>query len=144
MKVKVTQLCPTLCDPMDYTVHGILQAKILEWVAFPWVSQTQGQNPGFPHCRQILYQLNYKGSPNKKKISSNAEERTTESVECQKEVVVNSDTCCREISSREDREVIWFGKTEVIGDLDLSSIGKVTVAEAPVEWIKGRMWVKKQ
>ena len=33
-KVKVTQLCPTLCDPMDYTVHGILQARILEWVAF--------------------------------------------------------------------------------------------------------------
>ena len=27
---------PTLCDPMDYTVHGILQARILEWVAFPF------------------------------------------------------------------------------------------------------------
>ena len=36
MKVKVTQACPTLCDPMDYTVHGILQARILEWVAFPF------------------------------------------------------------------------------------------------------------
>ena len=36
MKVKVTQSCPTLCDPMDYTVHGILQAGILEWVAFPF------------------------------------------------------------------------------------------------------------
>ena len=34
MKVKVAQLCPTLCDPMAYTVHGILQARILEWVAF--------------------------------------------------------------------------------------------------------------
>ena len=34
MKVKVTQTCPTLCDPVDYTVHGILQARILEWVAF--------------------------------------------------------------------------------------------------------------
>ena len=33
-KVKVTHSCPTLCDPMYYTVHGILQAKILEWVAF--------------------------------------------------------------------------------------------------------------
>ena len=33
LKVKVTQLCPTLCDPMDNTVHGILQARILEWVA---------------------------------------------------------------------------------------------------------------
>ena len=33
MKVKVTQLCPTLCDPTDYTVHGILQARILERVA---------------------------------------------------------------------------------------------------------------
>ena len=34
MKVKVTQSHLTLCDPMDYTVHGILQARILEWVAF--------------------------------------------------------------------------------------------------------------
>ena len=31
--VKVAQLCLTLCNCMDYTVHGILQAKILEWVA---------------------------------------------------------------------------------------------------------------
>ena len=29
-------VCPTLCDPMDCTVHGILQARILEWVAFPF------------------------------------------------------------------------------------------------------------
>ena len=36
MKVKVAQSCPTLCDPMDCTVHGILQARILEWVAFPF------------------------------------------------------------------------------------------------------------
>ena len=35
-KVKVIQSCPTLCDPMDSTVHGILQARILEWVAFPF------------------------------------------------------------------------------------------------------------
>ena len=34
MKVKVIQLCPTLCNPMDYTIHGILQARVLKWVAF--------------------------------------------------------------------------------------------------------------
>ena len=34
VKVKVTQSCPTLCDPMDYIVHGIFQARILEWVVF--------------------------------------------------------------------------------------------------------------
>ena len=31
---EVTWPCPTLCDPMDYTVHGILQARIVEWVVF--------------------------------------------------------------------------------------------------------------
>ena len=36
MKVKVAQLCPTLCNCMDYTVQGILQARILEWVAVPF------------------------------------------------------------------------------------------------------------
>ena len=36
MKVKVTQSCPTLCNPVDCIVHGIFQARILEWVAFPF------------------------------------------------------------------------------------------------------------
>ena len=36
VKVKVSQLCLTLCEPMDYTVCGILQARILEWVAVPF------------------------------------------------------------------------------------------------------------
>ena len=35
-EVKVTQSCPTLCDFRDYIVHGILQARIPEWVAFPF------------------------------------------------------------------------------------------------------------
>ena len=34
LMVKVSQTCPTLCDPMDSIAHGILQARILEWVAF--------------------------------------------------------------------------------------------------------------
>ena len=103
--MKVSQSCPTLCDPMDYTVHGILQASILEWVAVPisrgssqprdwtqvpciaggfftswgmrevWntgvgscshlqgIFSTQGSNRGLLHCRRILYQLSYQGSP---------------------------------------------------------------------------------
>ena len=50
-------------DPMDYTVHGSLQARILEWVAFSLpqgIFPTQGLNPGLPHCRRILYQLSHK------------------------------------------------------------------------------------
>ena len=42
MKVKVTQSCLTLCNPMDYTVHGILQARILEWVAIPFARRSSG------------------------------------------------------------------------------------------------------
>ena len=65
VKVKVAQSCPTLCDPMDSIVHGILQARILEWVAFPFsrgIFPTQGSNPGLPHCNRILYQLSHKGN----------------------------------------------------------------------------------
>ena len=36
VKVKVSQLCLTLCYPMDCIVHGILQARLLEWVASPF------------------------------------------------------------------------------------------------------------
>ena len=105
LKVKVAQACLTVCDPMDCIVHGILQARILEWVAFPfsrdlpnpgikprsptlqvdslpaepqrkpkntrvgslsllqWIFLTQESNWGLLHCRQILYQLSYQGSP---------------------------------------------------------------------------------
>ena len=44
VKMKVTQSCLTLCDPMAYTVHGILQARILEWVASPFSGDLP--NPG--------------------------------------------------------------------------------------------------
>ena len=104
-KVKVTQSGPPLCIPPDYTVHGILLARILEWGAFlfsrdlpnpgikprspawqaasspaEWpgkpkntgvgslsllqqIFPTQELNWGLLHCRQILYQLSYQGSP---------------------------------------------------------------------------------
>ena len=66
VKVKVTQYCPTLCDPRDYTVHGILQARILEMGSHSLLQRIfpiQGLNPDLPHCRRILYQLNHQGSP---------------------------------------------------------------------------------
>ena len=93
------------CSPPGSSVHGILQARILEWVAIPfsrdlpnreiepkfpalqanslpseppgkskntgggnlsllqWIFPTQELNQGLLHCRQILYQLSYQGSP---------------------------------------------------------------------------------
>ena len=66
LKVKVTQSCWTLFHPIDYTVHGIFQARILESVAFPFFresSQPRELNPGPFHCRWILYKLSHKGKP---------------------------------------------------------------------------------
>ena len=62
MKVLFTKQCSILCDPMNCnstgsSVHGILQARILEWVAIPFsrgIFPTQGLNLGLLHCRQIL------------------------------------------------------------------------------------------
>ena len=55
MKVLVTKSCPTLCDPVDSSppgssVHGILQARILEWVAIPFSRESfnPGIEPGSP------------------------------------------------------------------------------------------------
>ena len=101
--VKVVQLCPTLCDPMDYT--GILRPEYWSGQLFPSpgdlpnpeikprspilqadslpaepqgkpkntgmstlsllqrIFPTQEFNQGFLHCRRILYQLSYQGSP---------------------------------------------------------------------------------
>jgi len=50
----------------DSSVHGILQARILEWVAIPFsrgIFLTQGLNLGLPNCRLILYHLSHQGSP---------------------------------------------------------------------------------
>ena len=64
--MKVTQSCLTLFNPMDCTVHGILQARILQWVACPFSRgffPTQESHQGLLHCRWILYQPSYQGSP---------------------------------------------------------------------------------
>ena len=50
MKMKVSQSCPTLCDSMDCTplgssVHGILQARILEWVAISFSKKFEPRPP---------------------------------------------------------------------------------------------------
>ena len=61
MKVKVAQLCPTLCDPMDCSPWispgqnaGVGGLSLLQQIFL-----TQESNRGLLHCRQILYQLNY-------------------------------------------------------------------------------------
>ena len=65
MEVKVIQSCPTLCNHATsfelYTIHGVLQAGILGWVAFP--SPGDLPNPGLLLFRRILYQMSHKGSP---------------------------------------------------------------------------------
>ena len=72
MKVLGTQLYPTLCDPLDppgSSVPGILQARILEWVAIPFrgIFLTWGSNPSLLHCKQVVY-LSYQGSPKGKGV----------------------------------------------------------------------------
>ena len=62
--VKVSRWCLTLCKPMDYTVLGTLQARILEWAAFPFSrgsSQSRDLTQVYPYCRWIVYQLSHKG-----------------------------------------------------------------------------------
>ena len=46
------KICQTLCDPLDHTVHEILQARILEWVAFPAPGDLP--NPGIKHRSPTL------------------------------------------------------------------------------------------
>ena len=62
----VCQSCPAVCDPVacspaGSSVHGILQARIPEWIAIPFA--IQGPSPGLRHLRQSLHHLNHRGSP---------------------------------------------------------------------------------
>ena len=68
--VFIPQSCLTLyntidCSPPGSSVHGILQARILAWVAIPFSrgsSWPRGLNSGLQHCRWILYHLSYQGT----------------------------------------------------------------------------------
>ena len=70
--VLAAQSSPTLCNPMDCSqpgssVHGILQARVLEWVAIPFSRGSSQPRDwtrlGLLNCRHILYCLNHQGSP---------------------------------------------------------------------------------
>ena len=61
VKVKVAQLCPTLWDPMDYTIHGILRARILEWAALS--SPVDLPNPGIEPRSSALQADSLPGEP---------------------------------------------------------------------------------
>ena len=69
--VLVAHLCLTLCNLIDCSspgssVHGIFQARILEWVTISLsrgIFLTQGLNLCLSHCRQTLYRLSHQGSP---------------------------------------------------------------------------------
>ena len=70
MCVLVAQLCQTLCDPLDcsppgLSVHEILQARKLEWVAIPFSRGTSRcrDGTGTLHCRWIRYHLSHHESP---------------------------------------------------------------------------------
>ena len=73
VKVLVSQSCLTLCNPMDYilpgsSVHGILQARILEWVAIPFSRGSSPPRDRTHFCffcigRRVLYRLSHLGNP---------------------------------------------------------------------------------
>ena len=72
-RAKSLQLCPTLYDPMDYSppgssIHGILQARILEWVAISFsrgssLPRDQTHEPLLLHWQLDFLPLNHQGRP---------------------------------------------------------------------------------
>ena len=70
--MKVTQSCRTLCDPMDCIVHGIFQARILEWVTFPFSrgsSRPRNQTQVF-HIAGGFFTAEPQGKPKNTRVGS--------------------------------------------------------------------------
>ena len=69
--MKVAQLRSTLCNPMNYIVHGILQARILDWVAFlfPGDLPNPGIEPRFPALQVDSLPAEPQGKPSKFRVS---------------------------------------------------------------------------
>ena len=62
-KVKVAQLCLTLCHPMHCRNSSGQNTEVGSLSLLQGILPTQGSNQGLPHCRQIFYQLSYQGPP---------------------------------------------------------------------------------
>ena len=63
---------PMDCSLSGSSLQGILQARILEWVAISFsrgIFLTQELNPGLLHCRQMIYQVSYEGSPTEETLA---------------------------------------------------------------------------
>ena len=71
MEVKFAQLCPTLCDPVDYTVYGILHARILDWVAFSFSreSSNRGIEPRLPTLQADSLPAEPQGKPGEDSVT---------------------------------------------------------------------------
>ena len=69
MAVTVAQLRPTLCNTMVYTVHGILQARILEWAAFPFF-RGSGIEPRSPTLQGDSLPVEIQGKPKNIEVGS--------------------------------------------------------------------------
>ena len=84
---KVAQSCPTLCDPKDCclpgsSVHGIFQARVLEWVAIPFSrvsSRPRDQTQVSCIVSKTLYRLSHQGRPREWKGSIVKIEHTSKS-----------------------------------------------------------------
>ena len=63
VKLKVTESCLTLCDPMDPWNSPGQNTGVGSYSLLQDIFPTHELNPGLPHCRQILSQLSHEGSP---------------------------------------------------------------------------------
>ena len=81
MQVKVTQSCPTLSNPMDYTIHGILQARMLDWVVFPFPFFRDLPNSGIEPRAPTLQADSLPAEPPRETLGKRSTETTQEPLE---------------------------------------------------------------
>ena len=84
MKVLVAQSCPTLCEPVDcsppgFSVHGILQASILEWVAMPFFRGSS--KPRDQTWILLHYHLSHQGSPKNRDVTISGDLEVDENID---------------------------------------------------------------
>ena len=103
MHAQLLQSGHTLCDPMDCSppgssVHGILQARILEWVATP-SSRTSSQARGQTHnsyvsciCKRVLYRQYHLGSPTRLILLHKQSKCTSNRIRAHKEFLLKENT----------------------------------------------------
>ena len=111
--MKVTQSCQTLCNLMDYTVHGIFQARILEWAAFPF-SRASSQTRNWTQVSRTAGGFFISWGTREAKQNKLVKGKTRQIISFK--LKAKNVQCNQRLKRKKKKEILWLFETILVTD----------------------------